>query len=162
MEKDPKITVILIPGANPTAAEQLFTALKKELKSKNYDTIELEKADEEKLISVAKELKVKMLIGKSLGGRVAINYQLNQQDAAALVLLAPAVRGNKKFAEINVPVLILHGTNDPVIPIKNSQNLVINFNNAELVEISNTDHGFSNKLGEVIATISDWLSSIND
>ena len=161
MEKNSKITAILIPGANPKVAEELFMAIKNELKTCNYNIAELETANEDRLISIGKELKSKVIIGKSLGGRFATYYQLNHQDARALVLLAPAMRGNEKFMKIEIPVLIIHGTNDSTIPVDNSRNLINYFKNGKLEEIENTGHGFTGNLEKVAKMISNWFGSLN-
>ncbi len=160
MEKKSKITAILIPGANPGAAKDLFNAIKIELEKIYYEANELEVADESQLFSKGQETPVKILIGKSLGGRLVVDYQLKYQDCQALVLLAPAVRTNNKYTEINIPVLIIHGTDDKTIPIENSRKLKNFFTCSTLEEISNTDHGFTGKLAEVAKVISKWLLSI--
>ena len=70
-----KKTIFLIPGASPEAAKTLFDAIKANLKT-NYQIVELETADKNDFLSKTEKSERKILVGKSIGGRIAIYYQL--------------------------------------------------------------------------------------
>ena len=60
---------------------------------------------------------------------------------------------------IQIPWLLIHGTNDDVIPISESLSLILNFEKTrELVEIDGADHLFSgNVINDVTEYVVDWL-----
>jgi len=153
-------TIILVPGANPEAAKPIFTAIKESFRNTDYEILELEHADQEELVTKAKNIRHKILIGKSYGATIAIDFQLKYKNSEALVLMAPAVGASNRFKEINIPILLAHGTEDSVIPIENSRNLKKYFKNCKLVEISNTDHGFGGKEKETAEVIANWIFSL--
>jgi pimeloyl-ACP methyl ester carboxylesterase len=152
--------VVLIPGANPEAAKSVFESIEKNLKEAGYEIIQLKNADLEELVAKAGEIRPKILIGKSLGGKIATDYQLEYKDSKSLILLAPAIREDQRYKEIDIPVLIVHGTEDNVIPIENSKKIKKYFKNCKLVEISQTDHSFTGKESETANTIVNWLNSL--
>ncbi len=160
MEKTPKRVVFLIPGASPRAAKSLFDAIRVSLQPES-DVVELESADKNELQSVALKAERKVLIGKSAGGRAAVNYQLEKSDAEALILLAPGVKADGRNEEIRVPVLILHGTKDRVISIENSRRLAKSLRNSKLVEVPGVGHVFEGRETETARTIREWLNSLN-
>lgn len=58
----------------------------------------------------------------------------------------------------NIPLLIVHGTNDIVVPIEQSKTYVeINQPYARLFPVDNVDHGFDHKIKEVMSVTNDWL-----
>jgi len=156
-----KLAIVLIPGMHPEAARPVFDAIKEKFEEENFEIVELERANDEELDEKIKNRKVKskILIGKSLGGRVAVEHQLEYKDAEALVLLAPAVEARDGLKEIEIPVLIIHGTEDTTIPIENSRELKKYFKNCKLVEIPDTDHAYRGKEKEVAKLIAEWLNS---
>ena len=60
---------------------------------------------------------------------------------------------------IQIPWLLIHGTNDDVVPITDSQSLILKFENSrEFVEIDGADHLFSgNAINVVTDSVVDWL-----
>ena len=60
---------------------------------------------------------------------------------------------------IQIPWLLIHGTNDDVVPISESQSLILNFEKArELIEIDGGDHLFSGTAINVVTdSVVDWL-----
>ena len=60
---------------------------------------------------------------------------------------------------IQIPWLLIHGTNDDVVPISESQSLILNFEKArELIEIDGGDHLFSGTAIKVVTdSVVDWL-----
>ena len=123
-------TVILIPGINPKGAESIFDAIRGRLKKTSYEILKLGSANAEDLLSKSRGVELKILVGKSYGGKIAIDYQLEHKDAEALVLLAPAVKAEERHREIEIPVLIVHGTEDRVISAENSRKLRECFRNS--------------------------------
>ena len=154
-----KETIFLIPGASPEASKPIFSALKTTLKL-DYDIVELEKANEASLLLKAKNVRSKILVGKSVGGRIVLDYQLKQKDSSALVLLAPAVRPDDKYKEIEIPVLIVHGTKDYAIPLENSRELEKCFRSSKFIEVTNVGHGFGGKELQTAKNIADWIGSL--
>jgi pimeloyl-ACP methyl ester carboxylesterase len=156
-----KQTVVLIPGVYSKGSESLFEAIGKSLAETYREILVLEKADEEYLESKAVKIKSKILIGKSYGGSLAIKYQIKHKDAEALILLAPYVKLREQYREIKIPVLIVHGTEDQVIPIQNSRELEKLFDNCKLVEIQGADHGYLGKELETAQLVADWVNSLH-
>jgi|SRR3989339_213921 len=65
----------------------------------------------------------------------------------------------KKSKNIKIPTLIIHGTKDPVIPIKNTIKLAKNFPKAKLVKIEGADHtlGVNGDYTESQNIILEWI-----
>ncbi|MDQ1280398.1 MAG: uncharacterized protein QG670_1661 [Thermoproteota archaeon] len=160
MTTESKKTIFLIPGASPKAARIFFDAINTSLKPE-FEIIELERADERDLLSRVKNVKLKILVGKSAGGRIAVNYQFENKDAQALVLLAPGTRSDNRLSQIQVPILIVHGTKDNVIPLENSRKIAKLFKNCKLVEIPGIGHSFEGKESEIAEIIKEWIISLH-
>ena len=155
-----KTAVIMVPGSFPKASESIFRAIGKSLAETEYEIFVLEKANWKNLESKAGTLTPKILVGKSAGGRLAVEYQIKHKDAKALVLLAAAVKANEQLREIKVPVLIVHGTADRVVPIENSREIAKWFENSRLVEVQGANHQYKGKEPETAKTVVDWLTSL--
>jgi pimeloyl-ACP methyl ester carboxylesterase len=156
-----KITVVFIPGVSPKASESIFQAIRKSLVETDHEILVLENADEKDLESKVVKIKSKILIGKSHGGKLAIEYQIRHKDVKALILLAPAIRMKEQLREIKIPVLIVHGTEDRAIPTENSRKLEKLFDNCKLVEIQGADHGYRGREQETAKIIADWVNSLH-
>jgi pimeloyl-ACP methyl ester carboxylesterase len=152
--------IILIPGANPETAKLLFSQIKENLKSKNYSFVQLDSADEQNLVKKAANVQHKIIIGKSLGGRIALDYQLEYKNAEALILLSPAAEAIDEFREIEIPILLIHGTKDLVISIENSRELKTYLRNSKLIEIENADHSYRGKEKETAEIVANWILSL--
>ncbi len=98
-----KPAVVMIPSMYPKASEPIFRAIGKSLTEAGHEVLILAKADRKKLESKALKIKSKILIGKSYGGKLAIEFQLTHKNVKALVLLAPAVEGKAQFRQISIP-----------------------------------------------------------
>jgi pimeloyl-ACP methyl ester carboxylesterase len=157
-----KPTVILIPGGFPKASESIFQAINKTLVEAKYEVMVLEKAGWKDLESKAGSITSKILVGKSAGGRLVVEYQIKHKDAKALVLLAAAAKAREQVREIKIPVLIIHGTADRVVPIENSRELVKQFENSRLVEVQGADHRYKGKEQETAKIIADWIKSLRN
>ena len=67
-----------------------------------------------------------IIIGSSFGGLMATIYAFqNPEKVISLILLAPFLNTEllelKRYSSIDIPVIIYHGKNDKVIPVKISQ-----------------------------------------
>ncbi len=151
------MNVILIPGANPAAAKGIFDAIRKVLVKGQF--VELTASSAEQLARSKSENKF-VIIGKSAGGRVALEDQLEHADAAALVLLAPAVEADERFGKIKAPTLVVHGTVDDVIPLQNSVELTKIISTSKLVRIKDADHSYRGKEAVTAKKIADWLKTV--
>ncbi|KAJ3044085.1 hypothetical protein HDV00_003189 [Rhizophlyctis rosea] len=86
--------------------------------------------------ALLKEFKPEVVVGESFGGAVAFQLMESGDWHGPTVFMCPAVHRirtrngitDEPVIPANVPVIILHGTRDDLIPLKDSQNLV---NNAE-------------------------------
>ena len=149
--------IILIPGVSVQAAKGIFDAIRKELPKGNI--LELSAADLPLLEKETSKLKEKfILIGKSMGGKVALEYQLKHKAASVLVLLAPFVEASNRFKDIKTKTLIVHGTADDVISIDNSRKLQKIMSNCELVVIEGAGHSYRGQEKEVAKAIAKFLS----
>lgn len=148
--------IVLIPGVNIASVRKLFDMIKEAMPDRKF--VELPKASEEELDDVLKDVKGKFtLIGKSMGGRIALDYQLKHKNASALVLFAPYLEADKKFEAVNVPTLIIHGTKDTVISADNSKKLNSFIKSSELVIIEGADHSCMGKEAESVNAVKDFL-----
>ena len=77
-----------------------------------------------------------------------------------MILLAAAVKAKEQIREIKIPVLIIHGTVDRVVPIDNSRELAKQFENSRLVEIQGADHSYKGKEQETAEIIAKWIDDI--
>jgi len=155
-----KPTVILVPGGFPKASESIFQAIRKALAETECEVLVLEKARWRDLESNAEGITSKILVGKSAGGRFVVEYQMRHKDAKALVLLAAAVKAKEQIREIKIPVLIIHGTADRVVPIENSRELARQFENSRLVEVQGADHNYKGKEQETARIIAEWIREV--
>ncbi len=155
-----KPTVILIPGASPRASESIFRVIIRTLAEAEYEILVLERAIWSDLESKGREITSKILVGKSAGGRLVVEYQIRHKYAKALVLLAAAIKDKEQAREIKIPVLIIHGTADPIVPIENSRELAKYLENCTLVEIPGADHSYKGKEQEIAKIIVKWLNDV--
>ncbi|MEF8880610.1 MAG: YqiA/YcfP family alpha/beta fold hydrolase [Candidatus Nanohaloarchaea archaeon] len=115
------------------------------------------------------------VIGKSFGGQLALTYPHNERFDF-MVLWAPSIGlGNNNvdkwrstvlgqaseatdisidassLEKIESPVKIIHGTNDEVVNVENSEKLVQHLRKGELLKIEGGDHSFSSKEKRLIS-----------
>jgi len=155
-----KTILILVPGGFPKASESIFQAISEALAEIECEVVVLEKARWSDLESKAGRITSKILVGKSAGGRLVVEYQMRHKDAKALVLLAAAVKAKEQNREIKIPVLIIHGTADRVVPVENSRELAKQFENSRLVEVQGADHSYKGKEQETAKIIAEWINEV--
>jgi len=125
----------------------------------------------------------KIVIGKSFGGQLALTYQ-QDLELDLMILLAPAVGTNennidrwkstqlkkaseptdisiqrKDLSSLQTKTLIFHGTEDEVIPMRNSQKIADSLPNGELITFEGADHSFKGYERELLESI---RSKFND
>ncbi|PSH02354.1 MAG: hypothetical protein BRC26_00985 [Nanohaloarchaea archaeon QH_8_44_6] len=65
---------------------------------------------------------------------------------------------NSEFLEHKVPVKVIHGENDQVVQIENSESIVHNLPEAEIKRISETGHSYEGKKNLVIEETIEFLN----
>lgn len=89
------------------------------------------------------ELKRPVLIGPSMGGRIALEFVLNHPDIlGGLVLVGTVgVEENKdRLSQINLPVFIVWGSDDQISPIANSDILLNSIKGAKRLVLEGAPH----------------------
>jgi len=84
-----------------------------------------------------------ILLGPSMGGRICLEFCLQQQDlVGGLVLVAPVgvVENQEKLAGIRVPVLAVWGSEDSISPLENGKVLQREIEMCRLVVIAGAPH----------------------
>ncbi len=128
------------------------------------------------------------LIGKSFGGAIMLMHAIkyNNPSVRAIVLWAPAIQFNdssnlyffynrkisefkegmqvcinkKDLEKIQIPVLILHGEKDAVIPYENSKMMAKNTKSGSFAMIQEADHSYTNEehFSSVLKKTVDFIS----
>jgi hypothetical protein len=62
-------------------------------------------------------------------------------------------------ADISVPWLLVHGTEDDVVPPQDARDIVARAPQAELVELAGADHVFSDDPAPMVQTVVGWIGS---
>lgn len=122
------------------------------------------------------------IFGSSFGGFTALNFVLRDNRTKALVIRAPVsnfnqtndkLRSDRKYildydafledgkkydiysraSEIKIPVKIIHGNKDEMVPITQSEKLVSELPNADLIVVEEVGHRFEGKEEEVYKKI---------
>jgi len=89
----------------------------------------------------------------------------NPEDSRGLKLNYSFVQDYRKYdayktaGQIKIPVLIIHGSADEIVPMSQSQKLVKLIPNAKLVLVKNSDHRYTEdkKFKQMIKLISDFI-----
>jgi len=123
--------------------------------------------------SVAREVRVLFLGGKSMGGRIASHIVASGFPAAGLVFLGyplhppgkPERLRTAHLRDINVPMLFLQGTRDSFATPDLLQQTIASLPTARLVEIEGGDHSLkvpgrtsSEVMAELIETITSFVT----
>ena len=89
--------------------------------------------------------------------KMRINQGINISNAQTAAVGASPNRFSR-LKEISMPTLIIHGTEDPLIPIDHGMSLVDNIPGAKKLILSGVGHEIPDELlTEIIPTISDHL-----
>ncbi len=89
------------------------------------------------------ELNRPVMIGPSMGGRIALEFAINHPGILGGLVLVGAVgveENRDRLAEINIPVLIIWGSEDQISPLENSDILLKSIPGAERVIIDGAPH----------------------
>lgn len=99
------------------------------------------------------------IVAKSFGGRIVLQYLPNNTDR--LVLWAPAVMHghyderpsitSQELAAIDLPVLLMQGDSDEVVPVENTKAIADSLQESEFYEVSGEDHSFRARSNEIVA-----------
>jgi abhydrolase domain-containing protein 14 len=84
-----------------------------------------------------------ILIGPSMGGRIAMEYAINHPDALSGLILVGAVgveENRENLSKINVPTLLVWGGEDTISPLANSDILLKGIKDAERSIIAGAPH----------------------
>lgn len=98
------------------------------------------------------------VVAKSFGGRLALEHATGVADR--MVLGAPAILFGEhdeapsitasELAAIDVPVLVLQGDEDEIVPFERSANIAEHLPEGELVELPGEDHSFLNDQRRIV------------
>ena len=149
VSNDKKIGFIFYPGAKVEASS--YAPIAKEIASNGYTVVIAKmkfnlailspnKADS--IISDYKDINTWTIGGHSLGGVMASNYVLKNNNIKGLVLIASYPQSKTDLSSSGIKVLSLWGSNDKVADlnkVKAAKNLMPN--DAEFIEIKGGNHG---------------------
>ena len=63
----------------------------------------------------------------------------------------------ERGADISVPWLLVHGSDDDVVPLQDSRDIVARAPQAQLVELAGADHVFSDDPGPMVEAVVSWV-----
>ena len=149
VEDAKNIGFIFYPGAKVEASA--YAPLAKEIASNGYTTIIAKmnfnlailspnRADQ--IVKQYKDIDTWVIGGHSLGGVMAANYALENEQIKGLVLLASYPQNKTNLSDTSLKVLSLWGSNDKVADlnkVKGAQNVMPD--DAEFIEIAGGNHG---------------------
>ena len=102
-----------------------------------------------------------VVMGHSFGGAVAIQVgAVLGSHCAGVVTLATQSAGCEVASELgDTPLLLLHGTNDEILPPETSAIVQMLAGHGEVVMLPGTGHLLSEVAGEVRERIDEWISA---
>ena len=114
------------------------------------------------LVSILKEKKSWVIIGSSFGGLMGALYTCQfPENVVRLILLAPALAFPKlslaNFSPVDVPVVIFHGKNDKIVPIKPTRTRARQLFTNLTYNIVDDDHMLHSTVKKI-----DWQTIINE
>jgi len=104
-----------------------------------------------------------IIIGASISGEVTLRYILRKYDARAAVVIAPSGISEieEKLSEIKIPLLIVWGDKDDLIPLRNAYILKEKVKNSQLKIINNAKHAcYLDKPDEFKGYLKEFLLSL--
>jgi len=84
-----------------------------------------------------------VLLGPSMGGRIALEFAINHPGAVSALILVGAVgveENQDRLAAIEVPTLLIWGSEDQISPLTNSEILLAELKNVRRVIIDGAPH----------------------
>ena len=120
---------------------------------------------EERIIKLIQECSLisdpTILVGSSMGGYVA-TAAASQIEVKGLFVLAPAFYmdgfNNSLIRPVSVPIEIVHGWRDDIVPVENSIRFAKS-HNANL-HLLNSDHGLSDNLDNINCLFENFIKKI--
>lgn len=101
------------------------------------------------------------LVGHSFGGAVVIQAAAQSPYARALVTLATQAYGTDPIADMNVPILLIHGTADMTLAPSNSRLVYDLAHGPKRLEIiEGAGHGLEEAAPRVYSLIREWLGEV--
>ncbi len=101
------------------------------------------------------------LVGHSFGGAVVIQAAAKSKYARALVTLATQAYGTEPIADMDIPILLIHGTADKTLAPSNSRMVYELANGTKRIEIiEGAGHGLEEAAPRVYSLIRDWLGDV--
>jgi len=94
-----------------------------------------------------------MLRAPNLGLSIRLNYSFYEDGMNH--------NSYESYSKVTVPMLIVHGTNDDIVPISQSEELIRHLSNSHLLKINGATHNlFSNEYaGECLDSIVKWFKA---
>lgn len=110
------------------------------------------------------ELDRPVLIGPSMGGRIALEFALNHPGILGGLILVGAVgveENKDRLSQLNLPVFIIWGDEDRISPIANSEILLASIKGAKRLVIEGAPHPcYLDKPDKWHAAILDFLGTV--
>lgn len=103
------------------------------------------------------------IIGSSFGGLMAVLYTIAHiNDVSRLILLAPAlcepfIPESFDIPPINIPIMIIQGKNDEIVPIQPVKDFAKKFFTNYIYQAVDDDHRLHSTSGRI-----DWLELVNN
>jgi pimeloyl-ACP methyl ester carboxylesterase len=149
-------------GAKITAMAAVARGLDLSVQSVDYRGIDDPGERVKKLVRVGLELKEPMvLVGSSMGGHVSA-AAASRLAARAVFLLAPAfyMPGFEQYTpqDVSVPIAIVHGWNDAIVPVENS--IRWGREHGAALHILNSDHRLEDQIEIICAMLREFLIAL--
>jgi len=83
-----------------------------------------------------------VILGASLGGYIALRYVL-KYPVSGLILIAPVRTGEEQFKRLqkmNIPILVIYGTRDEIVTLRELQHFVYGLKNGKLKVYEDAGH----------------------
>ena len=154
--KPDDITVVLLHGMKFQAAtwqelgtlkrlaEAEFQAIAMDMPGFGLSPASLDEQDAvlEKFLQELGQQKV-ILVGPSMGGRIALEFTINHPDRVSALVLVGAVgveENRKKLSSINIPTLLIWGSEDQISPLTNCEILLSSISGSKKIIIEGAPH----------------------
>ncbi|MHB1907641.1 MAG: alpha/beta fold hydrolase [Nitrososphaerales archaeon] len=112
-------------------------------------------------------IKDAIIVGPSMGGAYALGYSItHEKNVRALVLIAPSLgrlddEEKEKIQELKVPVLLIWGKNDSVVPLEYGRDLKEKIVSSKLLILNDAGHSAHlDKPGEFNEILNDYVADV--